>query len=261
MISFLLLFFLVATAGYGLYVYNRLVRLFNYTKEAWSGIDVQLKKRHELVPLLVKTVKGYAAHERNLLETITALESLRSRIRGWKRDGLRVGFVPTMGNLHAGHLALVEQARALGDATVASIFVNRLQFLPHEDFDSYPRTFESDCAKLQGAGCDVLFAPREADLYPETQTFKVVPDPALANRAEILSEAQKKAGEVTDAAQEEKLTLEKELQSLKAAAGDFRKRFVGLLEEHKGLLEASKDLFEAGNGPGAGDAGSKKDRK
>lgn len=79
--------------------------------------------------------------------------------------------------------------------------------------------------------------------------------------AEILSEAQKKAGEVTDAAQEEKLTLEKELQSLKAAAGDFRKRFVSLLEEHKGLLEASKDLFEAGNGPGAGDAGSKKDRK
>ncbi|RYF24271.1 MAG: pantoate--beta-alanine ligase [Comamonadaceae bacterium] len=92
----------------------------------------------------------------------------------------RPAFVPTMGNLHAGHIALVEQARPLGDVTVASIFVNRLQFLPHEDFDSYPRTWESDCAQLAAAGCDVLFAPREADLYPAPQTFKVQPDAALA---------------------------------------------------------------------------------
>ena len=90
-------------------------------------------------------------------------------------------FVPTMGNLHDGHLALVHQARPLGDTTVVSIFVNRLQFLPHEDFDSYPRTWEADCAKLQAAGCDVLFAPREHDLYPEPQTFKVQPDPLLAD--------------------------------------------------------------------------------
>lgn len=90
-------------------------------------------------------------------------------------------FVPTMGNLHAGHIALVEQARPLGDVTVASIFVNRLQFLPHEDFDSYPRTWESDCAQLAAAGCDVLFAPREADLYPTPQTYKVQPDAALAD--------------------------------------------------------------------------------
>ncbi|MDH4448652.1 MAG: pantoate--beta-alanine ligase [Acidovorax sp.] len=93
-------------------------------------------------------------------------------------------FVPTMGNLHEGHIALVRQARPLGDATVASIFVNRLQFLPHEDFDSYPRTWEADCAALRAAGCDVLFAPREADLYPEPQTFKVHPDPALAEMLE-----------------------------------------------------------------------------
>ncbi|MDH4425222.1 MAG: pantoate--beta-alanine ligase [Acidovorax sp.] len=93
-------------------------------------------------------------------------------------------FVPTMGNLHEGHIALVRQARPLGDATVASIFVNRLQFLPHEDFDSYPRTWEADCAALRAAGCDVLFAPREADLYPEPQTFKVHPDPALADMLE-----------------------------------------------------------------------------
>ena len=100
------------------------------------------------------------------------------------RHAQRPAFVPTMGNLHAGHLALVEQARTLGDATVASIFVNRLQFLPHEDFDSYPRTFEADCAKLREAGCDLLFAPRERDLYPEPQTFKVLPDPALADLLE-----------------------------------------------------------------------------
>jgi len=93
-------------------------------------------------------------------------------------------FVPTMGNLHEGHIALVRQAKPLGDVTVASIFVNRLQFLPHEDFDSYPRTWEADCAQLQAAGCDVLFAPREADLYPRPQTFKVQPDPALADLLE-----------------------------------------------------------------------------
>ncbi len=90
-------------------------------------------------------------------------------------------FVPTMGNLHDGHLALVRQARPLGDTLVASIFVNRLQFLPHEDFDSYPRTLQMDADKLRAAGCDVLFAPSEQDLYPEPQTFKVQPDPQLAN--------------------------------------------------------------------------------
>ena len=96
----------------------------------------------------------------------------------------RPAFVPTMGNLHDGHIALVRQAKPLGDVTVASIFVNRLQFLPHEDFDSYPRTWEADCAQLQAAGCDVLFAPRETDLYPEPQTFKVLPDPQLADMLE-----------------------------------------------------------------------------
>ncbi|MDR2335890.1 MAG: pantoate--beta-alanine ligase [Burkholderiaceae bacterium] len=93
----------------------------------------------------------------------------------------RPAFVPTMGNLHDGHLSLVRIARQQGDVTVASIFVNRLQFLPHEDFDSYPRTWEADCAKLESAGCDVLFAPREKDLYPEPQVFKVQPDPLLAD--------------------------------------------------------------------------------
>ncbi|SDD07373.1 pantothenate synthetase [Variovorax sp. CF079] len=93
----------------------------------------------------------------------------------------RPAFVPTMGNLHEGHLALVRQAKPLGDVTVASIFVNRLQFLPHEDFDTYPRTWDSDCEKLRSAGCDLLFAPDEKALYPEPQTCKVHPDPVLAD--------------------------------------------------------------------------------
>ncbi len=92
----------------------------------------------------------------------------------------RVVFVPTMGNLHAGHISLMEQARAHGDTVVASIFVNRLQFGPNEDFDKYPRTFADDCAKLAAAGVDVLFAPTEADLYPEPQEYTVEP-PAIQN--------------------------------------------------------------------------------
>jgi pantoate--beta-alanine ligase len=96
----------------------------------------------------------------------------------------RPAFVPTMGNLHAGHIKLVEVAKPQGDCTVVSIFVNRLQFLPHEDFDSYPRTWEADCAKLEAAGCDLVFAPRETDLYPEAQTVKVHADPALADMLE-----------------------------------------------------------------------------
>ena len=105
-------------------------------------------------------------------------------LRHLLRHAQRPAFVPTMGNLHDGHLALLAKARELGDVSVASIFVNRLQFLPHEDFDSYPRTRAEDEAKLRAAGCDVLFAPRETDLYPEPQTFKVVPDAAIADLLE-----------------------------------------------------------------------------
>jgi pantoate--beta-alanine ligase len=88
-----------------------------------------------------------------------------------------------MGNLHAGHLELVKVAKqTLPDAmSVASIFVNRLQFAPHEDFDSYPRTFDNDCALLEAQGCDVVFAPLEKDLYPEPQVFKVHPPAELAD--------------------------------------------------------------------------------
>ena len=114
------------------------------------------------------------------MKIVHHIEELRQTLAPFQRPA----FVPTKGNLHAGHIALVEQARPLGDVTVASIFVNRLQFLPHEDFDSYPRTWDADCAQLKAAGCHVLFAPREADLYPTPQTFKVQPDPALADMLE-----------------------------------------------------------------------------
>jgi pantoate--beta-alanine ligase len=105
------------------------------------------------------------------------IAELRDHLSAFRRPS----FVPTMGNLHQGHLALVQRAKPLGDVTVASIFVNRLQFLPHEDFDQYPRTLEADCAKLESVGCDVVFAPREKELYPQPQTFKVQPPPEIAD--------------------------------------------------------------------------------
>lgn len=93
----------------------------------------------------------------------------------------KVVFVPTMGNLHEGHLALVREAKRRGGPVVTSIFVNRLQFLPHEDFDRYPRTLAHDAELLANVGCDFVFAPDEAELYPEPQTCKVVPPAAMAD--------------------------------------------------------------------------------
>ena len=114
------------------------------------------------------------------MKIIHTIAELRDDLAGFKRPV----FVPTMGNLHEGHLALVRHAQTLGDLTVASIFVNRLQFLPHEDFDTYPRTWLADCEKLQAAGCNVLFAPHERELYPEPQTFTVHPPAELADGLE-----------------------------------------------------------------------------
>ena len=101
-----------------------------------------------------------------MIETITELDALRERIRGWKREGLRIGFVPTMGNLHAGHYSLVELARRHADRIVSSVFVNPTQFGPSEDFTRYPRTPDADTSGLQAAGCDVLWLPDVAAMYP-----------------------------------------------------------------------------------------------
>ncbi|MDP2006298.1 MAG: pantoate--beta-alanine ligase [Rubrivivax sp.] len=112
------------------------------------------------------------------MRTVHTIAALRAAVTA---GGRAPAFVPTMGNLHAGHLALVHQARQAGGPVVASIFVNRLQFAPHEDFDSYPRTLDQDAVLLREAGCDLLFAPDERELYPEPQVVKVHPDPALAD--------------------------------------------------------------------------------
>ena len=104
-----------------------------------------------------------------------------AELRAVPRAARKLVLVPTMGNLHAGHLSLVRIARERGDLVVASIFVNRLQFAPHEDFATYPRTFERDCELLSANGCDIVFAPSDGEVYPEPQDFMVHPPPALAD--------------------------------------------------------------------------------
>ena len=111
------------------------------------------------------------------MHIVHSIADLRRQLGQFRRPA----FVPTMGNLHEGHIALLRQAKALGDVTVSSIFVNRLQFAPHEDFDSYPRTLDADAERLREAGCDVLFAPREKELYPEPQSYKIHPANDLAD--------------------------------------------------------------------------------
>ena len=106
------------------------------------------------------------------MQKIHTVAELRARLA----DETTVAFVPTMGNLHEGHIELVRIARARGSCVVVSIFVNPLQFGPNEDFDKYPRTLEADCEKLQGLA-DVVFAPAVSDMYPEKQTIFVEPPP------------------------------------------------------------------------------------
>jgi len=114
------------------------------------------------------------------MKIISCIEELRDQLHGQ----LRTAFVPTMGNLHDGHLSLMRLARRHGDPVVASIFVNRLQFGPNEDFDKYPRTFQADVEKLEKEGVYVLFAPTEKDMYPEPQEFRIRPPDDLGNTLE-----------------------------------------------------------------------------
>ncbi len=112
------------------------------------------------------------------MKVVHTIEELRDQLRGQ----LRVSFVPTMGNLHEGHLALMKLARQHGDPVVASIFVNRLQFGPSEDFERYPRTLQDDIAKLErDRNVYVLFAPDERELYPEPQSYRVQPPQELGD--------------------------------------------------------------------------------
>ena len=111
------------------------------------------------------------------MRIISDIHDLRAQMSGQNR----VAFVPTMGNLHAGHLSLMKIAAVHGDPVVASIFVNRLQFGPNEDFDKYPRTMQSDVSKLEAEHVYVLFAPTEKDLYPEPQEYRVLPPTQLGD--------------------------------------------------------------------------------
>lgn len=105
------------------------------------------------------------------MKVISSIQELRDQLVGQNR----IAFVPTMGNLHEGHLSLMRLARRHGDPVVTSIFVNRLQFGPNEDFDKYPRTMADDVEKLQRENVYVLFAPTERDMYPEPQEYRVQP--------------------------------------------------------------------------------------
>ena len=107
-----------------------------------------------------------------------SVNALREDLTKDRLKGSRIGFVPTMGNLHDGHLALLEQARQTNDIVVCSIFVNALQFSLNEDWDKYPRTYQSDCEKLRDAGCDYLFHPGDIEMYPnglDTQSRVICP--------------------------------------------------------------------------------------
>jgi pantoate--beta-alanine ligase len=100
------------------------------------------------------------------LDTVTTIAAVRERVQRWRREGLRVAFVPTMGNLHPGHVSLIEAARRHGERFVASIFVNPMQFGPNEDWAQYPRTPREDERMLAGAGCSLMFMPDVAEIYP-----------------------------------------------------------------------------------------------
>lgn len=112
------------------------------------------------------------------MQIISDISALRELRRRWQIEGKTIAFVPTMGNLHDGHLRLVKEAKKKADIVVVSIFVNPLQFGPNEDLASYPRTLEQDCASLEQLGVDLLFTPKVEDIYSrgiEQQTFVEVP--------------------------------------------------------------------------------------
>src|ERR1700722_19066509 len=100
------------------------------------------------------------------MDTVTTIAQVRERVRGWRAQGQRIAFVPTMGNLHAGHMSLIEAARQHGERFVASIFVNPMQFGPNEDYAHYPRTPREDQTMLAAAGCDLMFMPDVLEIYP-----------------------------------------------------------------------------------------------
>lgn len=115
-----------------------------------------------------------------MIEQVRTVKDLRATVKTWRTQGLRIAFVPTMGALHHGHLSLVEHALAHADRVVASIFVNPTQFAPNEDFSTYPRTEQDDCAKLESAGANLAYLPHPDEMYPPNASTRV--------RVDVLSE-------------------------------------------------------------------------
>ena len=104
------------------------------------------------------------------MRTVHSITDLREQLSAWQQQGLSVGFAPTMGNLHRGHISLITAAKERCDKVVSSVFVNPLQFGPNEDLEAYPRTLSADQSQLEAAGCDLLFAPPVEEMYPAGQT-------------------------------------------------------------------------------------------
>ena len=153
------------------------------------------------------------------MEVIKTIKELRERLR---RESL-VACVPTMGNIHDGHLSLVRIARGHAPVTVTTIFVNRLQFGQGDDFDKYPRTFEEDCAKLEAEGNTIVFAPDEKQMYPEPQVFYIdLPKVASKLLVEFGRKGRTMANQSTGSVDEELSTREVEVLKLLAAGASNR---------------------------------------
>ena len=101
------------------------------------------------------------------MDQATSITELRQYVQHWKEHGQSIAFIPTMGNLHAGHMSLIEKGQSLCDRSICSIFVNPMQFGPNEDWDHYPRTLDADLEQLRKIGCDLVYLPTASDLYPE----------------------------------------------------------------------------------------------
>lgn len=137
-----------------------------------------------LLEMAVSRLKNTAFPENSIclapvMLTVNTVEQLREQITHWKQEGFSIGFVPTMGNLHAGHLALIDRAKKLADKVIVSVFVNPTQFGPNEDYETYPRTLDDDASALKQHATDLLFTPSVETMYGDTEDDSVVTVPDL----------------------------------------------------------------------------------
>ena len=173
------------------------------------------------------------------MKIISDIQELRDHLRGQNR----ASFVPTMGNLHEGHLSLMRLARQHGDPVVASIFVNRLQFGPNEDFDSYPRTMQADIEKLEKEGVYILFAPTERDLYPQPQEYRVDPPQQLGELQRALKEVRERVLQLANRNSQSISEIEKAAVASLAARG-WKPDYIAIRQQSD-LAPASNESLQA----------------